>query len=167
MWFLVPNDYFVYKLSYTYFCSFSFLFCREQPIFTCKAHVFHIDPKTKRSWLAASSSAVNVSFFYDSSRALYRIISVEGTKVSSFLSALKSRFRFIDWIADGKRARERLFERVVYFLAVFITLWSVKINTLMKGKPWSLGARPVWDWIHDSSVFNSKFVWGWSLASMW
>lgn len=52
----------------------------EQPIFTCKAHVFHIDPKTKRSWLAASSSAVNVSFFYDSSRALYRIISVEGTK---------------------------------------------------------------------------------------
>ncbi len=42
---------------------------REQPIFTCKAHVFHIDPKTKRSWLAASSSAVNVSFFYDSSRS--------------------------------------------------------------------------------------------------
>jgi hypothetical protein len=60
---------------------FIFLFNREQPIFTCKAHVFHIDPKTKRSWLAASSSAVNVSFFYDSTRSLYRIISVEGTKV--------------------------------------------------------------------------------------
>ena len=54
---------------------------REQPIFTCKAHVFHIDPKTKRSWIAASAAAVNVSFFYDSSRGLYRIISVEGTKV--------------------------------------------------------------------------------------
>jgi len=52
----------------------------EQPIFTCKAHVFHIDPKTKRSWIAASSAAVAVSFFYDSSRTLYRIISVEGTK---------------------------------------------------------------------------------------
>jgi len=52
----------------------------EQPIFTCKAHVFHIDPKTKRSWIAASTAAVPVSFFYDSSRALYRIISVEGTK---------------------------------------------------------------------------------------
>jgi len=52
----------------------------EQPIFTCKAHVFHIDPKTKRSWIAASAAAVNVSFFYDSSRGLYRIISVEGTK---------------------------------------------------------------------------------------
>ncbi|CAG9863996.1 unnamed protein product [Phyllotreta striolata] len=52
----------------------------EQPIFTCKAHVFHIDPKTKRSWMPASSAAVNVSFFYDSSRSLYRIISVEGQK---------------------------------------------------------------------------------------
>jgi len=52
----------------------------EQPIFTCKAHVFHIDPKTKRSWISASGAAVAVSFFYDSSRALYRIISVEGTK---------------------------------------------------------------------------------------
>ncbi|XP_065168216.1 homer protein homolog 2-like isoform X2 [Atheta coriaria] len=52
----------------------------EQPIFTCKAHVFHIDPKTKRSWMPASSSAVSVSFFYDSSRSLYRIISVEGSK---------------------------------------------------------------------------------------
>ncbi|XP_060527366.1 homer protein homolog 2 [Cylas formicarius] len=52
----------------------------EQPIFTCKAHVFHIDPKTKRSWMPASTTAVSVSFFYDSSRSLYRIISVEGQK---------------------------------------------------------------------------------------
>nr|XP_018915457.1 PREDICTED: homer protein homolog 1 [Bemisia tabaci] len=52
----------------------------EKPIFTCRAHVFHIDPKTKRSWISASASAVNVSFFYDSSRNLYRIISVEGPK---------------------------------------------------------------------------------------
>lgn len=56
------------------------LTCREQPIFSTKAHVFHIDPKTKRSWIPASSQAVSVSFFYDSSRNLYRIISVEGTK---------------------------------------------------------------------------------------
>ena len=61
---------------------------REQPIFTCKAHVFHIDPKTKRSWIAASAAAVNVSFFYDSSRGLYRIISVEGTKVRDALRTL-------------------------------------------------------------------------------
>ncbi|XP_069180590.1 homer protein homolog 2 isoform X4 [Procambarus clarkii] len=56
------------------------IYMREQPIFSCKAHVFHIDPKTKRSWIPASSSAVSVSFFYDSTRQLYRIISVEGTK---------------------------------------------------------------------------------------
>lgn len=30
--------------------------------------------------MPASSTAVNVSFFYDSSRSLYRIISVEGSK---------------------------------------------------------------------------------------
>lgn len=52
----------------------------EQPIFTCHAHVFHIDPKTKRTWITASTKAVAVSFFYDSSRNLYRIISVEGSK---------------------------------------------------------------------------------------
>lgn len=58
-----------------------FWFCySEQPIFTCKAHVFHIDPKTKRSWMPASTTAVSVSFYYDSSRSLYRIISVEGQK---------------------------------------------------------------------------------------
>ncbi|XP_018352187.1 PREDICTED: homer protein homolog 2 isoform X2 [Trachymyrmex septentrionalis] len=52
----------------------------EQPIFMCKAHVFHIDPKTKRSWVPASSAAISVSFFYDSTRSLYRIISIEGAK---------------------------------------------------------------------------------------
>uniref|UniRef100_T1JDE1 WH1 domain-containing protein n=1 Tax=Strigamia maritima TaxID=126957 RepID=T1JDE1_STRMM len=52
----------------------------EQPIFSTKAHVFHIDPKTKKSWIPASNTAINVSFFFDSTRNLYRIISVEGTK---------------------------------------------------------------------------------------
>ncbi|XP_027204092.1 homer protein [Dermatophagoides pteronyssinus] len=52
----------------------------ETPIFTTKAHVFHIDPQTKRSWIPASSAAVNVNFYYDSTRSLYRIISVEGQK---------------------------------------------------------------------------------------
>lgn len=64
--------------------SFYNLNFREQPIFSCKAHVFHIDPKTKRSWIPASNTAVSVSFFYDSTRSLYRIISVEGAKVKFF-----------------------------------------------------------------------------------
>ncbi|XP_047118682.1 homer protein homolog 2 [Schistocerca piceifrons] len=68
------------QLQQLYLCSLLLARKREQPIFSCKAHVFHIDPKTKRSWISASSAAVSVSFFYDSTRSLYRIISVEGTK---------------------------------------------------------------------------------------
>ncbi|KAJ7993312.1 hypothetical protein DPEC_G00271120 [Dallia pectoralis] len=53
---------------------------REQPIFSARAHVFQIDPATKRNWLPASKHAVTVSFFYDANRSVYRIISVGGTK---------------------------------------------------------------------------------------
>ncbi|XP_067934974.1 homer protein homolog 2-like isoform X2 [Watersipora subatra] len=52
----------------------------EQPIFTTKAHVFHIDPATKKNWLPSSQGSVNVSFYYDSNRSTYRIISVDGSK---------------------------------------------------------------------------------------
>ncbi|XP_038858146.1 homer protein homolog 3b isoform X3 [Salvelinus namaycush] len=51
----------------------------EQPIFSARAHVFQIDPATKRNWLPASKHAVTVSFFYDANRSVYRIISVGGT----------------------------------------------------------------------------------------
>ncbi|XP_062860736.1 homer protein homolog 2 [Trichomycterus rosablanca] len=53
----------------------------EQPIFTTRAHVFQIDPSTKKNWVPASKQAVTVSYFYDSARNTYRIISVDGTKV--------------------------------------------------------------------------------------
>ncbi|XP_037835730.1 homer protein homolog 2 isoform X1 [Kryptolebias marmoratus] len=53
----------------------------EQPIYTTRAHVFQIDPTTKKNWVPASKQAVTVSYFYDSSRNSYRIISVDGTKV--------------------------------------------------------------------------------------
>lgn len=53
----------------------------EQPIFTTKSHVFHIDPQTKKNWLPSSQGSVNVSFYYDSNRSTYRIISVDGSKV--------------------------------------------------------------------------------------
>uniref|UniRef100_A0ABM5EX36 Homer protein homolog 2 isoform X2 n=1 Tax=Pogona vitticeps TaxID=103695 RepID=A0ABM5EX36_9SAUR len=58
--------------------------CREmgeQPIFTTRAHVFQIDPTTKKNWVPASKQAVTVSYFYDSTRNSYRIISVDGAKV--------------------------------------------------------------------------------------
>ncbi|XP_052282925.1 homer protein homolog 2-like isoform X1 [Dreissena polymorpha] len=52
----------------------------EQPIFSVRAHVFQIDPETKKNWLPSSKSAVPVSYYYDSARNTYRIISVEGSK---------------------------------------------------------------------------------------
>ena len=55
--------------------------CREQPIFTTRAHVFQIDPNTKKNWVPASKQAVTVSYFYDVVRNSYRIISVDGAKV--------------------------------------------------------------------------------------
>ncbi|XP_016071142.1 PREDICTED: homer protein homolog 2 [Miniopterus natalensis] len=54
---------------------------REQPIFTTRAHVFQIDPNTKKNWVPASKQAVTVSYFYDVTRNSYRIISVDGAKV--------------------------------------------------------------------------------------
>ncbi|XP_057203602.1 homer protein homolog 2 isoform X2 [Triplophysa rosa] len=53
----------------------------EQPIFTTRAHVFQIDPTTKKNWVPASKQAVTVSYFNDSTRNSYRIISVDGSKV--------------------------------------------------------------------------------------
>ncbi|CAG7835132.1 unnamed protein product [Allacma fusca] len=91
------------QLQQLYLCSLILGRKREQPIFTCKAHVFHIDPMTKRSWIPASTAAVPVSFFYDSSRALYRIISVEGTKavinstVTPNMSFTKTSQKFGQW----------------------------------------------------------------------
>ncbi|KER29453.1 hypothetical protein T265_03919 [Opisthorchis viverrini] len=49
----------------------------ELPVFTCQAHVFTINPKTKKSWIPSSTKAVDVNFFYDSNKNCYRIISVE------------------------------------------------------------------------------------------
>ncbi|XP_048419106.1 homer protein homolog 2 isoform X1 [Stegostoma tigrinum] len=53
----------------------------EQPIFTSRAHVFQIDPATKKNWVPAGKQALAVSYFYDGTRNSYRIISVDGAKV--------------------------------------------------------------------------------------
>lgn len=55
--------------------------CREQPIFSTRAHVFQIDPATKRNWIPAGKHALTVSYFYDATRNVYRIISIGGAKV--------------------------------------------------------------------------------------
>jgi len=57
--------------------------CSEQPIFTTRVHVFQIDPDTKKKWLPVSSQPVAVSFYHDTARSSYRIISLDGSKVHS------------------------------------------------------------------------------------
>jgi len=75
----------------------------EQPIFSTRAHVFHIDPETKKRWLPSSSAAVSVSYFYDSTRNAYRIISVEGSKaiinstVTPTMTFTKTSQKFGQW----------------------------------------------------------------------
>ncbi|XP_041952307.1 homer protein homolog 3-like isoform X3 [Alosa sapidissima] len=102
---------------HTYVCLFClclFLICcckrlnfREQPIFSARAHVFQIDPATKRNWIPASKHAVTVSFFYDANRNVYRIISVGGTKaiinstISPNMTFTKTSQKFGQW-ADSR-----------------------------------------------------------------
>ncbi|XP_016090155.1 homer protein homolog 3 isoform X1 [Sinocyclocheilus grahami] len=80
---------------------------REQPIFSTRAHVFQIDPATKRNWIPASKHAVTVSFFYDANRHAYRILSVGGTKaiinstVSPNMTFTKTSQKFGQW-ADSR-----------------------------------------------------------------
>ncbi|XP_028671986.1 homer protein homolog 3-like isoform X1 [Erpetoichthys calabaricus] len=80
---------------------------REQPIYSTRAHVFQIDPTTKRNWIPASKHAVTVSFFYDATRNVYRIISVGGTKaiinstVTPNMTFTKTSQKFGQW-ADSR-----------------------------------------------------------------
>ena len=79
------------------------MFNREKPIFTLKAHVFHIDQKTRKSWLPASTDAVDVSFFYDSSRNLYRILStvknqcIINSTITAGMNFTKTSQKFGQW----------------------------------------------------------------------
>ncbi|XP_062366105.1 homer protein homolog 3 [Cinclus cinclus] len=80
---------------------------REQPIFSTRAHVFQIDPATKRNWIPASKHALTVSYFYDVTRSVYRIISVGGAKaiinstITPNMSFTKTSHKFGQW-ADSR-----------------------------------------------------------------
>ena len=54
---------------------------REKPVFSTRAHVFQLDPQTKKNWKPASKTAILVAFYHDPARKTYRIISVDGGKV--------------------------------------------------------------------------------------
>ncbi|KAK2538837.1 Homer1 [Columba guinea] len=80
---------------------------REQPIFSTRAHVFQIDPNTKKNWVPTSKHAVTVSYFYDSTRNVYRIISLDGSKaiinstITPNMTFTKTSQKFGQW-ADSR-----------------------------------------------------------------
>lgn len=80
---------------------------REQPIFSTRAHVFQIDPATKRNWIPAGKHALTVSYFYDVTRNVYRIISIGGAKaiinstVTPNMTFTKTSQKFGQW-ADSR-----------------------------------------------------------------
>ncbi|KAM9734875.1 homer protein homolog 1 isoform 1-T1 [Menidia menidia] len=79
----------------------------EQPIFSTRAHVFQIDPSTKKNWVPTSKHAVTVSYFFDSTRNVYRIISLDGSKavinstISPNMTFTKTSQKFGQW-ADSR-----------------------------------------------------------------
>ncbi|XP_075467292.1 homer protein homolog 3 isoform X2 [Ascaphus truei] len=81
--------------------------CGEQPIFSTRAHVFQIDPVTKKNWIPASKHAATVSYFYDATRNVYRVISVGGTKaiinstITPNMTFTKTSQKFGQW-ADSR-----------------------------------------------------------------
>ncbi|XP_026862048.2 homer protein homolog 1b isoform X1 [Electrophorus electricus] len=86
---------------------FFFVPFREQPIYSTRAHVFQIDPNTKKNWMPTSKHAVTVSYFYDSTRNVYRIISLDGSKaiinstITPNMSFTKTSQKFGQW-ADSR-----------------------------------------------------------------
>ncbi|XP_062398877.1 homer protein homolog 1b isoform X1 [Sardina pilchardus] len=86
---------------------FFFVPFREQPIYSTRAHVFQIDPSTKKNWVPTSKHAVTVSYFYDSTRNVYRIISLDGTKaiinstITPNMTFTKTSQKFGQW-ADSR-----------------------------------------------------------------
>ncbi|CAK6433234.1 unnamed protein product [Pipistrellus nathusii] len=81
---------------------------REQPIFSTRAPVFQIDPATKRNWIPADKHALTVSYFYDATCNVYRIISIGSAKaiinstVTPNMTFTKTSQKFGQWA--GSRA---------------------------------------------------------------
>lgn len=69
--------------------------------------MFQIDPATKRNWIPAGKHALTVSYFYDATRNVYRIISIGGAKaiinstVTPNMTFTKTSQKFGQW-ADSR-----------------------------------------------------------------
>lgn len=79
----------------------------QQALFSTQAHVFQIDPDTKKSWIPISKQAVSVAYYYDSNKFMYRILSVDGAKalinstITSGMTFTKTSQKFGQW-SDAK-----------------------------------------------------------------
>ncbi|KAF7250207.1 hypothetical protein EYD10_03785 [Varanus komodoensis] len=106
-WMEYPDDLCMTILRPNQIHHFYFLPFREQPIYSTRAHVFQIDPNTKKNWVPTSKHAVTVSYFYDSTRNVYRIISLDGSKaiinstITPNMTFTKTSQKFGQW-ADSR-----------------------------------------------------------------
>ena len=71
----------MYMLSVNILYNFVF---SEKAVLNVQAHVFKIDPETKKKWLPSSTASVKVSYYHDPSRKTYRIIAIESGKVHTY-----------------------------------------------------------------------------------
>ncbi|CAF1130119.1 unnamed protein product [Adineta steineri] len=80
---------------------------QQAPLYTCKAHIFQVDPDTRKYWIQLSTNAVNVQIFHDSLKNVYRILSVDGAKVfintiiTNRMNFTKTSQKFCQWV-DSK-----------------------------------------------------------------
>lgn len=76
----------------------------QAPLLTIKAHIFQVDPETRKSWVPLSNGAVNVQIFHDSVKNVYRILSVDGSKVllntivTARMTFTKTSQKFCQWV---------------------------------------------------------------------
>ncbi|CAF0811496.1 unnamed protein product [Rotaria sordida] len=76
----------------------------QSPLYSCKAHIFQVDPDTRKTWLPLSNGAVNVQIFHDSVKNVYRILSIDGSKVlintivTARMSFTKTSQKFCQWV---------------------------------------------------------------------
>lgn len=50
----------------------------ERPVHKSKAHVFQIDPNTRKQWKPCATSSVPVGIYHDPQRQFYRIVAMQG-----------------------------------------------------------------------------------------
>lgn len=108
---------------------------REQPIFSTRAHVFQIDPSTKKNWVPTSKHAVTVSYFYDSTRNVYRIISLDGSKVCVLVYTVHSvsvkEFKIVNSISKETRIRSH---KGRYKILRIVKTWMIS-STSQRARP--------------------------------